>query len=265
MARLISCGLLFGLILLSPTIVVAQKKDAKKDGATTKGTEEEYTKLNKAPEVVGKLVLASSGTLTFSVDYNHYEADKNPKKTTTPVHQPVHNNTAQLQQQLARAKTPAQRAQIQQQIQQHMVQEQARLAQQQAKNQAGQKLVTDHKEFDLEVSDKVIVRRESLPTEYDDKGSIKEYSKEEKAKFKGKDSTKPGYEAKYEDLKPGQKIKLFLTAGKAEKKTETTEDGAKKTTTIPAKPTVKMILIQEDISDIAAGPDAKDNKKKKKN
>ena len=82
-----------------------------------------------------------------------------------------------------------------------------------------------YKDFDLDLSDKVSVRKMSLGTEYDDKGNVKTYTKEEKDKLKGNDTSKPGYEAKIDDLQSGQQVKIQL---KMPKKANTASEPVKK-------------------------------------
>src|SRR5437867_3917595 len=66
------------------------------------------------------------------------------------------------------------------------------------------KIVAESKDFELPVDEKVIVRRQTLPYTYDDKGNPVQYSKEDIEKLRGTDKSKPGYQAKYEDLTSGQ-------------------------------------------------------------
>ncbi len=68
-------------------------------------------------------------------------------------------------------------------------------------NPNNQPFMLDHqyKDFDLDLSEKIVVRKMFLETEYDDKGNLKTYTKEELKELKGKDSTKPGYTAKIEE------------------------------------------------------------------
>src|SRR5262249_54095002 len=67
-----------------------------------------------------------------------------------------------------------------------------------------------YKDFDLDLAEKVSLRKMSLGTEYDDKGNVKTYTKEEKEKLRGKDSSKPGYEANIDELQTGQQVKVQL-------------------------------------------------------
>jgi len=60
----------------------------------------------------------------------------------------------------------------------------------------------------------VSIRKNFLGTDYDDMGNPKTYTKAQLAELKGKDTTKPGYTAKLEDLQPGQEVVVYLTKPK---------------------------------------------------
>lgn len=283
MVRFVSAGLILSLALFVPTSVIAQKG---KTATSTRGTDAEYAYLNKMKEVVGKITFTSptSNSLTFAVETSHYEANPQANKgnnnnnnggrpsafrggRNTQVQQRYNNNnnnrrpgsnnsrsgfrggagnSAAMQQQ-ARMMQQLQQAQ-QAQIQAYMKaiqQAQQNVAKGLAPN--GAKLVTESKEFDIPVSEKVITRRMTLPADYDDKGNLKTYSKEELAKLKGTDN-RPGYAARIDDLQPGAQVKLFLAPGKAE------AGGV-------AKPTVTMVLILAEPASGLGGPAAPGKKK----
>ena len=117
--------------------------------------------------------------------------------------------------------------------------------------------VSRAKEFDLDFEKDVIVRRLKPAEEYNDKGFLKEYTKEELEKLHlvdNKDGKKPGYPSKYDELLPKQTIVVYLKPGKKEtsssskpdKKTDKTDPAADPV--IPVKPSVRMIVIVEDVS-----------------
>ena len=99
------------------------------------------------------------------------------------------------------------------------------------------------KDFELEVHDKATVRKLFVATEFDDKGFLKENA-EEKRQLRAK-----GYlPAKYEDIKSGMVVKLYLLAPRS-------TDGK-------ARPAIRRI----DLVAAGAGslqPDAAPPKKKK--
>jgi hypothetical protein len=81
------------------------------------------------------------------------------------------------------------------------------------------------KDFEFEFADRVALRKQNLPFEYDDKGNPKKYTSGEMAKLKGIGGL-PGYVAKHEDFTPG--AMTTATFGRSFK------DG---------KPTVSMLMV----------------------
>ncbi len=116
----------------------------------------------------------------------------------------------------------------------------------------GLQLVTKGKDYDFEVSDKVVVRKMELFTEYDDKGNLKQYTSREKAELKGTDPSKPGYAAKYEDLLAGQVVTLHLNPPPK----SAPDPGAGNV----AKPTVRMIVIVQQSNGTLSSAPAKKKK-----
>lgn len=284
MKRILCVSLLLSLALL-PEAVEAQKKDKKPTSDLPKATAQEYAQANQMREIVGKLSFADGNvkTISIKIEAQHYEANpnfkpqaggfggKNPQGGNNNLYQ-SYMRLMQEQQRAMQNRNPAQRQQALTKVQGEMRQLMAKWQQEEAKNyqnalKGGAKnpqqnnnnqpytVVTTSKEFDFEVQETAITRRMVLPVDYDDKGNLKQYSKEELAKLRGTDATKPGYTAKYEDLAVGQVVKLFLTPSKvAAKKAEGDDVQA------APKPTVRMILIQED----TPAPNLAPNEKKKK-
>jgi hypothetical protein len=81
-------------------------------------------------------------------------------------------------------------------------------------------------DIELELGDKASVRTEGLPTAFDDKGKIKQYSKAELAELKTPDKNVPGlagtfgYVGSMDMLKPSQKIRVYLGKPKSAAKTD---------------------------------------------
>jgi hypothetical protein len=186
-------------------------------------------------------------------------------------------NISKIQAQMASAKTPKDAANFHQQLMNavmqfhHAVAQAHQQAQQQAiqaelqilqqlKQQAQQlqnsiKVVTDKKKVEFHCGDEIVVRNQTLPLEYDDKGKPKKYSLEDVKKLKGPNPNMPGFEAKLEDLQPGTVVKVILAyspkAGKAPpaapaKKVAEKKDGADgivENKELLHRTVVKMILI----------------------
>src|SRR4051794_21811472 len=191
--------LVLSVLCLIPTASEAQKK--KDDGAAAtpgRGTDAQYALLAKQPYISGKVVSVNPGgsSIAFTVETSHYEPNNTANKTNTPKTNTNINRNTNIRPQV-NSKNPAQAAQqrlMQQYQQQARMQQQAmqQYMQQMAKQQNG-KLVKDSLEFEVPVSEKVVTRKETFGTEYDDKGSVKKPSTEELAKLKGTDKSKPGY------------------------------------------------------------------------
>src|SRR5262249_3763713 len=232
--------------------------------------------------------------VTLRVEYPHYEA--NPKYKPPRVTNPkaanynaaanqqyqmwkTYNDITRQQQQAALAKT----AKDYQRAMQRLSQDMARLQQQvmQQLYLAGANsppfdpnnppfiVVTNTKDFDLEVEDKVVYRKLSLPVEYDDTGNIKKYTEKEKAELRGDDKTKPGYAAKLEEFKAGQEVKLYLTPPKKKEKDKDADKDADKEKDKDAKvveevlrPTVNMVVMTKDAPNTTS-PGADEKKKRK--
>ena len=127
--------------------------------------------------------------------------------------------------------------------------------------------VTGTKDFDLELTEKVVYRKLILPFEYDDTGNVKTYTDKEKADLKGEDKTKPGYMAKVEEFIPGMEVKLTLAAPKKKPAPEKDADKDKeKDTKAPeevARPTVSMVVMTKEGPNSGSITGANDKKKKK--
>jgi hypothetical protein len=112
------------------------------------------------------------------------------------------------------------------------------------KNQANMVSYQDkHQDFDLQTGDTVKVRQAHPPVEFDDKGRPKKYTQKELAKLRGPDRKVPGYPAEFDNLKVGQKVKVWLSKPKTTGKTAD-KDSDKEAA--PRRLTVTFILIQEE-------------------
>jgi hypothetical protein len=87
------------------------------------------------------------------------------------------------------------------------------------------RVMTTHVDLELEADDATKVRTGFLPEIFDEKGKPKRYTKDEVAALKG-DSNLPGFNATYDDLKPGQVVRVSLGPKDSEKKD--TKDDVKK-------------------------------------
>ena len=290
-------GVLAILVAFAPSDVVAQKKKDGKDKDKDKypaATDADYKAIQKQKTLAGKVVSIDNINVTLRVEYPHYEA--NPKYKPPRVTNPkaanynaaanqqyqmwkTYNDITRQQQQAALAKNPRDYQHAMQRISQDM----ARLQQQvmQQMYQAGANpptfdpnnppfiVVTNTKDFDLEVQDNVVYRKLFLPVEYDDTGNIKKYTEKEKTELRGDDKTKPGYTAKLDEFQAGQEVKLYLTPPKkkekdkdADKDVEKEKDKDAKAVEEVLRPTVNMVVMTKDTPNTTS-PGADDKKKKK--
>lgn len=263
-----------GMVWLCTGEADAQKKDKKAAKNTAdKATPEDYKQIRNLKELTGKLVYADANnhTLTLRIEIPHMEPNPNFKPGGGGVKGGNNNQYQQLQNlyrqqaQVQSIQNPVQRQQKMMQIMQQIQKQQYQQMMQAAKGKNGGgnnntpfRLVQDNKDFDLEIAEKVVVRKMFLPREFDDKGFLKEYTKEEMAKLKGSDKSKPGFEAKLEELVNGQTVKLVLAAPKkVDPKADA--DGVGNI----ARPLVTTIYILQDSSEPLFTPQQQPKKKAK--
>jgi hypothetical protein len=157
----------------------------------------------------------------------------------------------------------AQRVQVQQAMQMQRVMQQVARANSNPNNQPF-KIVTTQKDFELDLQDNVPVRKTYVGVEFDDMGNAKKYTKAELAELRGKDTSKPGYTAKLEDVQPGQEVVLYLAPPK--KKAAKSDDAdlapAVKASN-PTRSSIRMIVMTKELTAAAAANVAVKGKKKK--
>jgi hypothetical protein len=285
-------GLLALLVALATPEVSAQKKKDAKSNERDKypaATDVDYKAIQKQKNLIGKLVSLDSNNVTLRVEYPHYEANPKykPPKVTNPkaanynaaANQQyqmwkTYNDLTRQQAKAAQAKNSKEYQRAMQRISQDMARLQQQITQLMFQGAAPFDpnnppfiVVTNTKDFDLEVEEKVVCRRLFLPVEYDDTGNIKKFTDKEKAELRGDDKTKPGYAAKLEDFQAGQELKIYLTAPKkvekdkdADKDKETDKDA--KVPEEVLRPTANMVVMTKDAPSTTSPGD--DNKKKKK-
>jgi hypothetical protein len=242
------------MILVAASIASADDKK-KGDGKTAASTEQDYKKVGQLHELKGKLlsVHPSDKTLTIEIEYQFLEPkNKNALSKMNAQQQKIYKEQQQLlsdQQKLASSRNRAQAARHLQQLQRHM----ARLQQNELKANDLFKVSTAHKDFDLQAVEAVKVRLAKLPTEYDDKGNVVKLTDKELKERKGPDPNLPGYASSFEELKPGQLVKLTLSKS-ASKDTGNSKDSS------DDHPKITMIVVTQE-ADVTSAP-LKGNKKK---
>lgn len=261
MTRILSlCGILLALAGSAPDALAQKKNKGLKGGV--KASPEEYLQIQNVKELVGKLAYSDDKALTLRFEMQRMEPNPAFKPAAFPKGggtagtdiQRKYNDIQRRQIELARAKNPLDRQRKLLQLQRDMQALQLAIAKA-AKGPATAKMpkdgpfrvVTETKDFDLDIADKLVVRWLNPPFEYDDKGNPKTYTKEELTKMRGPDPKLPGYMGKPDDLIAGQTVKLFLTPppkdSKTAKRPKLDEDEG--IGNVP-RPTVQMILIVEE-------------------
>jgi len=239
MRRLFVC---FGLLALLPALWPSEAAGQKQQKNTPKledATDEDYAYVRKLKDVSGILTALDPETKTLTLRVEYYTYEPIPLKPNPRANQQYNNLVRQQQRlindynQIMRAKNPAQQQQRMQKYGLDLQRFQQLAAQMGV--QAKYKTVAHQKELDFDVSPEVKVVRSKPPMEYDDKGNIKEYTKEELKKMRDPDM--PGYTARIDDLQAGQTVKLYLGKPKAKKGSSTSkkDDDAKKSDDPKAK------------------------------
>jgi hypothetical protein len=254
-------------LLLLPASGVGQEK--KGDGGKGKvnredATPQDYAYLVQAKEAYGKIVAVDvkAGTMTLSIEFQHWEPNKNNPGKANP-NQKILQLQQQIQrdyEQVMRAKNPLQKQQALIRLQQDM---------QKAQMQAGKgapdfmqmfHVVKTVKEFDLAVMDAVKVARTQPEAKFDtDTGEIIKYTDEQLKKMKSPD-VPGGLTANPADLAAGQAVKIWVGTAKPEPKGKDAGGDAK--AAMQNRPQVRMVLILADST--APEPKSKGDKKDKK-
>ncbi|MFO0866090.1 MAG: hypothetical protein U0744_15830 [Gemmataceae bacterium] len=274
MKRLLALGLaaLAILAVLCSEDAFAQKKDKKGAAKSTQYPAEakDYVALQTVKEISGTVQGTDAKSITLRIDIPHYEKNPNYKPpanngNNTAMNQinQHSNRIAQLQQQIAASKTAQQRNQHIQQLNHEknlLNQAVARMQQQQAKaannnnpNSQPFKVVNDHKDFDLDFTEKVVIRKMFLETGYDDKGNLIEYTKDKIAKLKGDNPNLPGYTAKFDDIQPGMVAKLMLVSPKNAGKTDPKAKDDDNLVGAVERPTVRMVILLAEKANMPSG------------
>lgn len=257
---LVVVGLLCAGLLGDVGPCAAQKKEKGKMAKSgVKADADDYAKIVNVKELTGTVVGADEKGVTFRTEMQHLEPNPNYKPGAYPKGggtdlQRRYNEILRDQAEIARAKTARERQRRLMELRRDM--EALQTAMMKAAAKAGKdagkmpangpfRVVTEKLDFDLAMEEKVVVRWNNPPFEYDDKGNPKVYTKEELQKLKGSDTKLPGYAGKLEDLMFGTSVKVFLTpppkdSAKKEKEKllDEVEGGP--------RPSVRMVLILEE-------------------
>jgi hypothetical protein len=236
-----------GLLTVLLVAIPAFAADKKTDSAAKEPSAADYQALADAHTVTGKLlsVGGSDKSLNLRVDYQVLQPNPNGAKGQANGMQ----HLLREQQQILRTRNPWVRAQKLQQFEIDVIRQQGR-----AVNQAF-KVVSEHKDFDLQSTPEVAVRYLEPPAQYDDKGNLKKYTAAKLKEMKGKNPDLPGYAADFDKLAPGQTVRVSLAKPKADKDKPKDKDAPD-----DKKPLVSMVVIVADAPQADAPAKEKKNK-----
>jgi hypothetical protein len=181
-------ALLLGALLTFP--IQAQAPGALDKGPAAPTTE----KMVKAGQVTGVVKTVSESTKSIRIQIETVTRKLNPGAL---------NSMQQAKRELLRAqynRNPASRARAILRAQQKLAKAQRDLY----------KLERHSQEIEINAADDVVVRRMNPPQQFDDKGQIKQLTREEKRKLKGPNPRLPGYMATFADLAENQVVTVQL-------------------------------------------------------
>jgi len=230
MARLVGTSLILLALFSLSSVEVQAQKDKKKVTDPTPTVDSD--KLSTG-EFVGMVKSTPNTERNFTVTVETQKLVYTGKggNTSGPTSRIItlQNKIAADQAAMLKAKTASQRNRYQQ----NLVRDQNQLQQainqlnaQYAKNGGlppGYKVDVTKTDVDFQTAEAVKVRTMVLPTEFDEKGNKKTYSKKELEEMKGKDKTLPGYESSLDKVEVGMKVRVVLGRAPTPKKTPTTE------------------------------------------
>lgn len=238
-----SLGMSVVLVLVGSLSVQAAPAKPKPPANKNNQPAVDAAQLGSSGKFNGTLKNVPGSDRMFSVSITYQELQPNPNYKplrNNPQHNTLNQhfqNVRNMQQQMARNRnvhhghmnqlqSMIMQMQRQQQLviqqEQRMMQQVARAQQQAIKQyihalQTMYRAVTVTRDFQFQAASDVKVRVMTLPDAFDEKGNIKTYTAEEKAKLKGPNKSLPGYESSIEALQPGQIVQVWLMPHKAPK------------------------------------------------
>ncbi len=210
-----------------------------------------------APGVFTGTIVSTPNTdrlFTLNVTYQKLQLrpGQNLGRTNANL-QRQYNHIIQLQNQLMNPGRHRNPVALMQQLQNAMVNFEVQMARAEANLF---QVVSATQKVEFQAEENVKVRIKDLPEDFDDKGNIKKYTREELAELKGKDKNLPGYESSIDALKVGQVVQVTLGAHKkprqgapssaSKNKDADSDKDSEKEVTNQHKMQVKMIVILKD-------------------
>jgi hypothetical protein len=185
----------------------------------------------------GTVVSIPNPDRMFTVNVTYQKIQLKPGQNPNQANQNLRNEYNRIVQLQAQAMRPPGRGHNPMHAMQQLQGAVVKFQNDMARTQANMfQVVNATQRVDFQVAENVKVRMNDLPENFDEKGNIKRYTKEETAQFKGKDKNLPGYESSLDALKPGQIVKLALVVHKKPKSSSTSSSSpGKEITTEKAK------------------------------
>jgi len=177
------------LALVGLTGAVAQKETDKADAKAKPETKE---KLQAAGQFAAKVVRVDGEQKILTVQVTYVEVD--PGKV-----QGNQRFLAQRQLEIARLTDARERLRQTLQLSAEMQRRQADIYR------------PVHRNVELVAADDIKVRQLLPPVEFDDKGKPRKLTEKEKKDLRGPDPTLPGYAADFDNLKPEQLVRIYLS------------------------------------------------------
>jgi hypothetical protein len=243
-----------------------------------KATVLDYHYMGQMKSISGKLVSIDNKSITVRITFPEYQPNPNYKPGNGQAgNLNRHFNELQVEnQRLAASKSPNQAAGHMRQIAhlQNLIGIEMAKANSFNPNNPPFKTINHEKDFDIALQENAVFRKMILPSEYDDTGNLKTYTKEKLAELRGKDPNPKGsYSATAGEFHPGQIVGVYLSPpGKGKTTAPTTKSsssddgkGTKKEMddeVDASKATVRMLVLMQDGTMPATTTDKKGPPKK---
>ncbi len=225
---------------------LAQRKKIDDKDKATPATAQEYSQIANAPEMQGKIAYFSpdGSSLVLRLEWQHYDISQMKQNAQKGGNR--NDNDArdwakirQNQQRAMNEKNPQRRMQLLAKVNQAIQRE---IAEEIRENmgKGGKpnfKIVTERKDFELPLAEKVIYRKLVLPVQFDETGNLKAFTKEEKEALRGTDKSLPGYKASPEEFTSGAIVTLKLVPPSKTKNADNAGSAS--------KPSVRMVIMTQ--------------------
>ncbi|MBV9123412.1 MAG: hypothetical protein JO112_08655 [Planctomycetes bacterium] len=191
----------------------------------------DYQALEQLVQVEGKLLaVPDDENLTLEVAYQSLLPQNNRKGENAKQMEQLLREEQQLQreqEQILTTTNPRQRQRRLEDLSRRMQRLETR------RQQIHLRATTEHIDFDLPARAEVKVRTLDLPPKYDDKGNPSNYTPQELKDRKGSNPKLPGYESLWDNLQPGQMVRIYVA--KPKKKPAAKEEDKEKKDSNPGE------------------------------